>query len=56
MLNACPFCGGEAEIISIFPRYTKKKKYKVFCTGCNARTQETKLKREAIEQWNRRVK
>jgi len=59
-LKPCPFCGGNAEVISGNTTgkllYTVSCKiYKVFCTNCNARTAEhKKYKYKAIKAWNRR--
>lgn len=48
-LRPCPFCGGEAKLVMVFPsRYCA-----VYCKGCLAETTYFKTKELAIEAWNR---
>lgn len=50
-LKPCPFCGGEAEIISGFGKYTVQCKK----GGCMANISWASNKDYAIKAWNRRA-
>lgn len=53
-LEACPFCGGMAYLITDPETETK---YGVKCFNCDCEIPpENKTREEAIEKWNRRVK
>lgn len=50
-LKPCPFCGGEASLITI----SSDNRYFAVCDDCDNRTNECFEVEEAIEAWNRRV-
>lgn len=55
-LKPCPFCGGEAELITRKQCYADS--YTVRCKnqGCRGRAQKlVRAKHEAIKSWNRRA-
>ena len=50
-LKPCPFCGGKAEILNY-----SENAWLVYCRMCDGMVERwRKTKKEAIEQWNRRV-
>ena len=50
-LKKCPFCGGKAEMLNY-----SEDEWLVRCTICDGMVEKwRKTKKEAIEQWNRRV-
>lgn len=48
---SCPFCGGEAKMIS----HPHLRVYKVFCATCGAETKNCESEREVVDAWNKRV-
>lgn len=69
ILKACPFCGGEAELINVKPN---RPYFAVKCKNCRAQTRTVKCmtwktneerfaemieltKKWAVNEWNRRV-
>lgn len=53
-LEACPFCGGEAEAISLFPNDEHKGNTFVKCVSCGASCRRGHAD-HAIAAWNRRT-
>lgn len=51
-LKPCPFCGGEARIISDI--YVGKLEHLAACRYCKASSWTYESKEEAIEAWNNR--
>lgn len=49
MLKPCPFCGGEAELI------TKAPEAYVHCLACSATSDSSFVPGHAAKQWNRRA-
>lgn len=50
-LKKCPFCGGKAEMFNY-----SEGEWLVHCTVCNGMVEKwRKTKKEAIDQWNRRL-
>lgn len=47
-LKPCPFCGGEAKIISGYGKYV------VTCKGCDAMAPSTYTEGDAAKAWNKR--
>lgn len=58
-LKPCPFCGGEAEIISYYFKGTANRMHFFCqCKSCGTRMQNWngyRTRANAIEAWNRRV-
>lgn len=55
-LKSCPFCNGEAEVVT--RKQCLADAYSVRCKnkGCRGRTQKlVRTKQQAIKEWNRRV-
>ena len=52
-LKRCPFCGGEAEVLSGYSGCEKV--YRVECSSCGGRSLSNELKCTVIAAWNRRV-
>ena len=48
-LKPCPFCGGEAKIISGYGKYA------VTCKGCYAMAPNTYTEGDAAKAWNKRI-
>lgn len=48
-LKPCPFCGGEAEVISVYSHYG------VMCKGCGAGTVSADTIDGAAKAWNKRI-
>lgn len=48
-LKPCPFCGEEAEIISVY------KQYAVTCKGCDVVSASHDTQLDAINEWNKRI-
>lgn len=55
-LKRCPFCGGEAEFLHVFPPspYRKRPHSVVQCSRCRCNSGERVKDKDAIEAWNRR--
>ena len=54
-MKPCPFCGGEARLVSVW-QGSYGFVYGIMCfEGCSALSAYCKEKQEAIERWNRRV-
>lgn len=53
-LKPCPFCGNSAYSHKKYCPYSKKNRYVVKCSRCNA-VLEYRDKESAIEAWNRRA-
>jgi Lar family restriction alleviation protein len=51
-LKPCRLCGGEAEIVKLFP--TKRYDCFVHCTQCGAEGKAYSSKQNAVKAWNRR--
>lgn len=51
-LKPCPFCGGEAELLTEEDRYYS---HLVVCTKCGVRTMGEHIKAIAVAYWNRRM-
>ena len=47
-LKPCPFCGGEAKIISGYGKYA------ITCKGCDAMSPNTYTEIDAAKAWNKR--
>ena len=54
-LKPCPFCGGEAVIITSWDPYIERDSTKVVCKSCRANSGIWIQKQKAIETWNRRI-
>lgn len=56
VLEPCPFCGGEAEIIRNYKTATQEYEYMAWCTelGCNANIDGFVDEESAIKAWNTR--
>lgn len=52
-LEKCPFCDGNAQLISIQNTF-KEVRHSIKCNKCGARTREFEKAIEAISAWNRR--
>lgn len=53
-LKPCPFCGGEAILMSRETNYFATRFF-VICDNCHASSKWCKNKEEAAEAWNRRA-
>jgi len=53
-LKQCPMCGGIAKPIKATRLSDGKSTYKIYCTRCNLRTCDHRLKWRAVEHWNNR--
>lgn len=57
-LNPCPFCGGEAAVVTFKHTYSTILVYQVMCFSCTTKPKffgRGLTKQKAIEAWNRRV-
>jgi len=61
-LKPCPFCGGEAELITRGNQYTKKRSAEIECGKCHTKQITGAIrgtiewcKETAIKKWNNRV-
>ena len=55
-LKPCPFCGGEAETVTIGIFFDVDYSYGIKCTRCHAcSSMRCGSEKKAIEAWNRRV-
>ena len=55
-LKKCPFCGGEAEIVTFLTAIMHKKRFQVKCTVCFCSTDWYNLsEKEAKSKWNKRA-
>lgn len=52
-LKPCPFCGGEAELFTIY-LYGKVKSYGIACKKCEMQSGTLKTKQSVIKRWNKR--
>lgn len=52
-LKECPFCGGDASMISVATETHQL--YYAMCMGCRNRTGRYDTKRKAVTAWNIRV-
>lgn len=57
-LKPCPFCSGEAMVRRSEPRLmlSPKERFSVFCTVCRCETDYFETEKEAVINWNKRVK
>lgn len=53
-LKPCPFCGGEALLITFRDEYRRLNPSVVHCSVCDVESKVYLRKKEAIEAWNRR--
>lgn len=54
MLERCPFCGGDGELIDGSWSWVPNGHYAVHCTLCSANTAYSEDQDEAISFWNTR--
>lgn len=55
-LKRCPFCGGEAEMITDIPNFTGCFDLNVVeCKKCHCQTEELEARWQVIESWNTRT-
>lgn len=57
VLKPCPFCGNTH--LSVYEQYDWKYKwlyFEVHCNNCGARSYSDDTAKQAVENWNRRVK
>ncbi|WP_442899652.1 Lar family restriction alleviation protein [Eubacterium sp.] len=54
-LKPCPFCGGKAELNTIFNSKVHWDLHKVECKKCHTKTDECETRGIAIESWNKRA-
>lgn len=58
-LKACPFCGGKPEMIVEFNKKLNYPyafpNYKIYCTKCFAKIENSSNKEELIKKWNERT-
>lgn len=54
-LKPCPFCGGEAKIVTYRNEYSRINPTLVGCSVCKTQTALYDKRKEAIKAWNRRA-
>lgn len=55
VLKPCPFCGGEADILTGFTSRIKGTAYLICCLKCDTTSGFYGTKRAAKKHWNKRV-
>ena len=62
VIRPCPFCGGEAELITRGNAFTKKRSAEIECSDCHTlqvtgaiHSSLAWCQEKAIEKWNKRV-
>lgn len=53
-LKPCPFCGGKGILKDRFVQGANNKAYWIVCGKCQARIQDRRSRKRAIEAWNNR--